>query len=91
MRIKRVGVIPRAECEDEAILDRVKVELRNIRCIGGDSKPMTLSYRDFDPQFVEDETNGRIEKIKKENEELARLGKPLKNVPEFVSRLPLNR
>ncbi len=52
-------------------------------------KPMTLSYRDFDPQFVEDETNGRIEKIKKENEELARLGKPLKNVPEFVSRLQL--
>ncbi len=49
-------------------------------------KPMTLSYRDFDPQFVEDETNGRIEKIKKENEELARLGKPLKNIPEFVSR-----
>ncbi len=52
-------------------------------------KPMTLSYKDFDPQFVEDETNGRIEKIKKENEELARLGKPLKNIPEYVSRLQL--
>ncbi len=86
---KRVGVILGAECEDEAILDRVKVELRNIAMHAAAMKPMTLSYRDFDPQFVEDETNGRIEKIKKENEELARLGKPLKNVPEFVSRLQL--
>ena len=52
-------------------------------------KPSTLSYADFDPQFVEDETKGRIEAIKKENEELQRLGKPLKNVPQYISRLQL--
>jgi len=47
--------------------------------------PTTLSYKDFDAQFVADETAGRIEKIKKENEELVRLKKPLKNVPQYVS------
>jgi elongation factor Ts len=48
-------------------------------------KPTTLSYKDFDSEFVETETKGRIEAIKKENEELARLGKPLKNVPDYIS------
>jgi elongation factor Ts len=86
---KRVGVILGAECEDETLLDKVKAELRNIAMHAAAMKPMTLSYKDFDPQFVADETNGRIEKIKKENEELARLGKPLKNVPEYVSRQQL--
>ena len=47
--------------------------------------PSTLSYKDFDPQFVADETAGRVEKVKKDNEELVRLGKPLKNVPQYVS------
>jgi elongation factor Ts len=52
-------------------------------------KPQTLSYKDFDPEFVEAETKGRIEAIKKENEELARLGKTLKNVPTYVSMMQL--
>jgi elongation factor Ts len=52
-------------------------------------KPTTLSYKDFDAQFVEEETRGRIEAIKKENEELSRLKKPLKNVPEYISMCQL--
>ncbi len=49
----------------------------------------SLTYKDFDPEFVAKETEGRIAAIEKGNEELVRLGKPLKNVPQYVSRLQL--
>ncbi|MDP5044366.1 MAG: translation elongation factor Ts [Leeuwenhoekiella sp.] len=45
----------------------------------------TLSYKDFDPEFVASETEARIAAIEKENEELGRLGKTLKNVPQYIS------
>jgi elongation factor Ts len=45
----------------------------------------TLSYKDFDPAFVASETEARIAVIEKDNEELARLGKTLKNVPQYIS------
>jgi len=45
----------------------------------------TLSYKDFDPAFVASETDARIAVIEKENEELVRLGKTLKNVPQYIS------
>ena len=44
-----------------------------------------LSYKDFDPAFVASETEARIAVIEKENVELGRLGKTLKNVPKFIS------
>jgi len=47
--------------------------------------PSTLSYKDFDLAFVEEETKGRIIAIEKENEELVRLGKTLKNIPQYIS------
>jgi elongation factor Ts len=46
----------------------------------------TLSYKDFDPQYVQSETESRIAAIEKDNIERGRLGKPLKNVPQFISR-----
>ena len=49
----------------------------------------TLSYKDFDPAFVASETEARIAVIEKENEELARLGKTLKNVPQYISMAQL--
>ncbi|MDF4201973.1 translation elongation factor Ts [Maribacter sp. SA7] len=45
----------------------------------------TLSYKDFDPTFVAAETEARIAVIEKDNEELGRLGKTLKNVPQYIS------
>ncbi|TDU43745.1 elongation factor Ts [Gelidibacter sediminis] len=45
----------------------------------------TLSYKDFDPEFVASETEARIAVIEKDNEELERLGKTLKNVPQYIS------
>lgn len=50
---------------------------------------VSLSYKDFDPAYVQSETEARIAAIIKDNEELVRLGKTLKNVPQFVSRLQL--
>ncbi|MGJ8683604.1 MAG: translation elongation factor Ts [Nonlabens sp.] len=46
----------------------------------------TLSYKDFDPEFVKSETEARIAAIEKDNIERGRLGKPLKNIPLFISR-----
>jgi elongation factor Ts len=49
----------------------------------------TLSYKDFDPEFIAAETEARIAVIEKDNIELGRLGKALKNVPKFISRAQL--
>ena len=49
----------------------------------------TLSYKDFDPDFVASETEARIAVIEKDNIELARLGKTLKNVPQYISMAQL--
>ena len=49
----------------------------------------TLSYKDFSPEFVSSETEARIAVIEKENIELGRLGKTLKNVPMYISRMQL--
>ncbi len=49
----------------------------------------TLSYKDFDPAFVASETEARIAVIEKDNIELGRLGKTLKNVPEYISMAQL--
>lgn len=49
-------------------------------------KPSVISYTDIDPKDADEETAGRIEAIKTENEERERLGKPLHNIPQFVSR-----
>ncbi|MFT5890539.1 MAG: elongation factor Ts, partial [Dokdonia sp.] len=44
-----------------------------------------LSYKDFDPAYVASETEARIAVIEKDNIELGRLGKTLKNIPEYIS------
>ena len=49
----------------------------------------TLSYKDFDPAFVASETEARIAVIEKDNIELGRLGKTLKNVPHYISMAQL--
>lgn len=85
----RVAVLLAAKCDDAATAEKMKGELKNIAMHAAAMSPSQLSYKTFDPEFVEAETTGRIEKVKKENEELARLGKTLKNVPQYVSRLQI--
>jgi len=84
------GVIIAAECDDEETVAKVTPILREIAMHAAAMAPKSLTYKDLDPEYVAAETHGRIEAIKKENEELERLGKPLKNVPEFVSRSQLS-
>ncbi len=86
----RVGVLVAAQCDSEKTAELIAPTLKNIAMHAAAMKPTVLSADEFDPKFVEEETQGRIEAIKNENEELARLGKPLKNVPQFISRIQLN-
>lgn len=51
--------------------------------------PKILSYKEFDAEFIKKETEAFAEQIRVENEERTRLGKHLKNVPEFVSKAQL--
>jgi len=81
----RVGVLVAITCDSQKTADALAPMVRNIAMHASAMKPTTLSYKDFDPKFVEEETIGRIEAIKTENEELARLKKPLKNVPQYIS------
>ena len=50
----------------------------------------TLSYKDFDEEFVANETEARIAVIEKDNIELGRLGKTLKNIPQYISMSQLS-
>jgi elongation factor Ts len=79
------GVIIAAECEDAETCEKVTPVLREIAMHAAAMAPSTLSYKDFDPKFVEEETKGRIVAIENENEELRRLGKPEKNIPQYIS------
>ena len=85
----RIGVIVAIECDSEKTAKALVDIAKNVAMHASAMKPTTLSYKDFDAAYVESETIGRIEAIKNENEELARLKKPLKNVPQFISMAQL--
>ncbi|MBU1989315.1 translation elongation factor Ts [bacterium] len=85
----RIAVIISAKCDSAKTAEGIRPLLKNIAMHASAMKPTTLSYKDFDPSYVESETIGRIEVIKKDNEELARLKKPLKNVPLYISMIQL--
>ncbi len=79
------GVIIEAKCDSAATAEAMTPVLKEVAMHAAAMAPSTLSYKDFDPTFVEEETKGRIIAIEKENEELTRLGKTLKNVPQYIS------
>ncbi|MBT5934071.1 translation elongation factor Ts [Sulfurimonas sp.] len=81
----RIAVILTAKCDSEKTAEGMRAVLKQVAMHTSAMKPTTLSYKDFDAAYVASETIGRIEVIKKENEELARLKKPLKNVPTYIS------
>ncbi len=86
----RVGVIIAASCDSTKTAEGMAAVLKNVAMHAAAMKPKVLTYKTFDPEFVEAETKGRIEAIKKENEERSRLGKPLINVPKYISMMQLN-
>ncbi len=81
----RIAVIVTAKCDSEKTAQGMRPFLKQVAMHASAMKPSTLSYKDFDAAYVASETIGRIEVIKKDNEELARLKKPLKNVPQYIS------
>jgi len=86
----RIGVIVAIECDSSKTAEALKDTAKNVSMHASAMKPSTLSYKDFDAAYVEAETKGRIEAIKKENKERTRLGKPLINVPQYISMAQLS-
>ncbi len=68
-----------------AKVDKVDVLAKDLAMQIASMGATTLSYKDFDPAYVASETEARIAVIEKDNEELGRLGKTLKNVPQYIS------
>ncbi|MEA2050095.1 MAG: translation elongation factor Ts [Campylobacterota bacterium] len=80
----KVGVILAATCAPEA-KEKATALLKNIGMHAAAMKPSVISYEDLDSEFVESENKAIIADIEKLNIELHRLGKPEKNIPEYVS------
>jgi len=82
---KQNAVIIEAKCDSAKTAEAMTTVLKEVAMHAAAMSPSTLSYQDFDASFVAEETKGRIVAIEKENEELGRLGKTLKNVPAYIS------
>jgi elongation factor Ts len=72
-----------------AKVDNAEVLVKDVSMQVASMGASSLSYKDFDPAFVASETEARIAVIEKDNIELGRLGKTLKNVPSYISMAQL--
>ena len=88
IHLGKVGVILAAKCDDAAKAKTTDL-LKKIAMHAASMKPTVISYKDLSAEFIDSENKAIIADIEKENEELVRLGKPLKNIPEFVSKQQL--
>ena len=84
----RVGVLLAATC-DAAAKDKATALLKSLAMHASAMKPTVISYTDLDPAFVDSENRAIVAEITADNDELKRLGKPLKKIPEFVSKSQL--
>jgi elongation factor Ts len=84
----RVGVLLAATCDD-AVKEKAVALLKSLAMHASAMKPTVISYTDLDPAFVDSENRAIVAEITADNDELKRLGKPLKNIPDFVSRSQL--
>ena len=85
----RVAVAISAVCDSSETADKAAEFIRQLAMHAAAMKPSYISYESFDMEFVEKENIAIKADIEKENEELRRLGKPEKRVPDFVSKLQL--
>ena len=72
-----------------AKVDKADVLVKDVAMQVASMGATTLSYKDFDPAFIASETEARIAVIEKDNIELGRLGKTLKNIPKYISMAQL--
>ncbi len=78
VHINKIGALVGLNNTQEAVAKDVAMQVASMGAT-------SLSYKDFDPTFVANETEARIAVIEKDNIELERLGKTLKNVPQYIS------
>ncbi len=88
VHLGKVGVLLAATC-DETAKEKTIDLLKKVAMHAASMKPSVISYKDLDADFIESENKAIIADIEKLNIELHRLGKPEKNIPEFVSRVQL--
>ena len=88
VHLGKVGVILAAKCDD-AVKGKTSDLLKKVAMHAASMKPTVISYKDLSSEFIDSENKAIIADIEKENEELVRLGKPLKNIPQFVSKQQL--
>jgi elongation factor Ts len=72
------------------VVDKADILTKDVAMQIASMGATTLSYKDFDPAFIAAETEARIAVIEKDNIELGRLGKTLKNVPQYISMAQLS-
>lgn len=82
---KKVGAITLLSYENEANITQLHEFGKLLSMHIASMKPKFLSYKDLDKDFVAKERVAIAAELEKENEELARLKKPLHRIPEFVS------
>jgi elongation factor Ts len=70
-------------------IDKGDVLVKDVAMQVASMGAVSLSYKGFEPAYVASETEARIAAIEKDNIELGRLGKTLKNVPQYVSMAQL--
>ena len=88
VHLGKVGVLLAATCSEDA-KEKASDMLKKVAMHAASMKPTVISYKDLDADFIASENKAIIADIEKLNEELVRLGKPLKNIPEFVSKQQL--
>ncbi len=86
----RVGVIIALK-GSQANAPKLAELARNLCMHAAAMKPVYIDYSGFSAEFLEKERVAMIAEVEKENEELKRLGKPLKNVPKYISRAQLTQ
>ena len=82
VHINKIGALVGLSQEEATVAKDVAMQVASMGAT-------SLSYKDFDPAYVASETEARIAVIEKDNIELARLGKTLKNVPQYISMAQL--
>ncbi|NNC50163.1 MAG: elongation factor Ts [Flaviramulus sp.] len=72
-------------------VDKAEILVKDVAMQVASMGATTLSYKDFDSAYIASETEARIAVIEKDNIELGRLGKTLKNVPQYISMAQLTQ
>lgn len=85
----KIGVVVSVDGTKAENFDADQAFFKGVAMHTAAMSPKILSYKEFDEDFIKKETEAFAEQIRVENEERVRLGKHLKNVPEFVSKAQL--